>query len=287
MIMMSIQEAWSQGYGSGDTLKMSGIMCQLFLGGIPLCPASSCKEIAGTRLWDTRSGLHWLKNGVQVHCDRTISPSQSLGWMRVGYIRSIHGCPGGLGQLTAGVKKLCAKTVDVGCSSVIFSTHGISYSKVCGLVYGYQKRTPDGFNRAQNCPGCTIDDPYVDGVSITHGIPRQHIWSLAVSHNINFCRCSATGSQPELPSFVGQDYFCDVEGADTYVYADRLWDKHDCLSGGQRCCEEGQWFCKDLPQPTTDDIEFRLWIGLMKMCTLIMSISMYSEDTLQQELLNY
>ena len=259
VIMMAIQVAWSQGYGSGDTIKMSGIMCQLFLGGIPLCPASSCKEIYDTRLWDSRSGLHWLSNGVQAYCIRSIYLSQSLGWMRVGYIRSSLSCPEGLGQLTAGDKKLCAKKVRFGCSSVIFPTHGISYSKVCGLVYGYNKRTPDGFERHIHCPSpCTIDDPYVDGVSITHGSPRQHIWTLATAHHTNFCPCSSTGSQPDVPSFVGQDYYCDVEGTNTFTYADKLWDKYDCLSGAEACCEEGQWFCKDLPQPTTDDIEFRL-----------------------------
>ena len=259
VIMMAIQVAWSQGYGSGDTIKMSGIMCQLFLGGIPLCPGSSCKEIYDTRLWDSRSGLHWLKNGVQAYCIRSISPSQSLGWMRVGYVRSIHGCPEGLGQLTAGDKKLCAKKVDVGCSSVIFPTHGISYSKVCGLVYGYNKGSTDGFDRHIHCPSpCTINDQYIDGVSITHGSPRQHIWTLAAGHHTNHCPCSSTGSQPDVPPFVGQDYYCDVEDTATFTYADRLWDKYDCLSGAEACCEKGQWFCKDLPQPTTDDIEFRL-----------------------------
>ena len=32
--------------------------------------------------------------------------------------------------------------------------------------------------------GTTIDDPYVDGgVSITHGNPREHIWTLASGHS--------------------------------------------------------------------------------------------------------
>ena len=262
LVMIAIQTAWSQVYyGSGQSSSFSGIMCQLYLGGIPLCPASSCKEVADTRLWNTRSGLHWLTDGnrlVQAYCSTTISPSQSRGWMRAGYVQSGHGCPVGLGQLTAGGRKLCAKTVDVGCSSVIFSTHGISYSKVCGLVYGYQRGSPDGFNRGLNCPGCNITNQYLDGASITHGSPRQHIWSLAASSSLNNCRCSTTGSQPYLPPFVGQDYYCDIESSNTYTSADRLWDKSGCPSGAERCCEKGQWFCKDLPQATTDDIEFRL-----------------------------
>ena len=175
--------------------------------------------------------------------------------MRVGYVYSGNGCPAELGEVTAGGKKLCAKTVDVGCSSVIFPTHGLSYSKVCGRVYGYQKNTSDGLQRHIHCPGCNIDKPYVDGVSITHGTPRQHIWTLAAAYSSSYCPC---GTNPYIPSFVGDDYFCNAEGTSTYTYSDRLWDGHDCLSGTEQCCDRANWFCKDLPQPTTDDIEFRL-----------------------------
>ena len=261
VVTIAVQIAWSQVlYGSGQSSSLSGIMCQLYLGGIPLCPASSCKEVADTRLWSTRSGLHWLTDGnrlVQAYCSNTISPSQSRGWMRAGYVRSGYGCPVDLGQLTAGGRKLCAKKARVGCSSVIFPTHGISYSTVCGLVYGYNKGTPDGFERHGHCPGCTIDDPYLEGVSITHGSPRQHIWSLAAGHGFTHCPCA--GAAPSIiPSFVGECFFCDVEDRDTFIYSDKLWDKYDCLAGAEACCEKGQWFCTDLPQATTDDIEFRL-----------------------------
>ena len=264
VITAALQTVWSKEleYNFGQIPALSGIMCQLYLGGIPLCPGSSCKEIADTRLWDTRSGLHWLTDGNKLwkaYCLHSIPSSMCLGWMRAGHVQANWGCPEGLEPVTAGGRDLCRKTVNVGCSSVIFPTHGISYSKVCGLVYGYNKGTPDGFERYNYCPSpCTIDDPYVDGVSITHGSQRQHIWTLAAGHHTNFCPCSSTGSQPNLPPFVGQDYYCDVEDTDTFSDADQLWDKYDCLSGAEACCEEGQWFCKDLPQPTTDDIEFRL-----------------------------
>ena len=238
---------------------LTGIACQLFLGGVPLCPGSSCKDIAETRLWNSRSGLHWLTSGnhklTQAHCQQTIPPSQSRGWMRVGHVVSKNGCPEGLGSLTAGGRKLCGKTLDVGCSSVTFPAHGVSYSKVCGRVYGYQKESPDGFVRHHHCPGCTINKPYVDGVSITHGSPRQHIWTLAASHHGSYCRC---GNVLSVPSFVGNDYFCDAEGSNTYTFHDRLWDGHSCLHETKNCCDRANWFCKDLPQPTTDDIEFRL-----------------------------
>jgi len=154
---------------------------------------------------------------------------------------------------------MCRKTVDIGCSSVTFPTHGLSYSKVCGWAHGYNKGTTDGFQRRHRCPNCTIEKQYVDGVSITHGHPRQHIWSLAASHYEYQCPCTSSPNQATyLPPFVGNDYSCEYEGTNTYTTADRLWDGHGCSDETQRCCDRGSWFCKELPQPTTDDIEFRL-----------------------------
>ena len=47
---------------------------------------------------------------------------------------------------------MCRKTVDIGCSSVTFPTHGVSYSKVCGRVYGYQKGTTEDIRTALGVP---------------------------------------------------------------------------------------------------------------------------------------
>ena len=242
---------------------LSDIMCQLFLGDIPRCPASSCKEVVEKKLWSSRSGMHWLLKdftSFQAYCVTNISPSQSRGWMRVAYVPASQGCPTGLEPVTAGGRKMCRKTVNVGCSSVTFPAQGVSYSKVCGQVYGYQKDSPDGFQLHGRCPGCTIEQTYVDGVSITHGHPRQHIWSLAAAaHREQYCPCTNSPNEhTHLPSFVGNDYSCEFEGHNTFSSNDRLWDGHDCSVNLQQCCEKGSWFCKELPQPTTDDIEFRL-----------------------------
>ena len=42
---------------------------------------------------------------------------------------------------------------------------------------GYQKGSSDAFAGSL---GSTIDGPYVDGVSITRGSPRQLIWTYAI-----------------------------------------------------------------------------------------------------------
>ena len=266
LVLVVVATASSQAAVYESIPSVSGVLCQLFLGDIPLCPASSCKEIADTRLGNSRSGLHWLTNGhtvFQANCDLEIPPSECRGWMTVANISSEDGCPAGLEQLTAGSRKLCRKTVDSGCSSVTFSANGVSYSKVCGLVYGYLKGSSDAFSRHGTCgiegqPQCTINDPYIDGVSITHSSsPRQHIWTLTGTSYAPYCPC---GDNPTVtaPSFIGQDYFCDVSTANTYNITDRLWDGQGCSSGGEQCCDRANWFCKDLPQSTTDDIEFRL-----------------------------
>ena len=173
-----------------------------------------------------------------------VAVATAQGWTRVGTITSDSDCPTGLVQLTAGGRNLCRKTVNIGCSLVTFSTNGVSYSQVRGRVYGFQKGTPGAFNNVGA----------IDGVSITHGSPRQHIWTMAATTSLDFCPCS---SSTPVPSFIGMDYFCDVSG-NTYSSADRLWDKQGCLAGAGLCCAKGNWFYKDLPQATTDDIEFRL-----------------------------
>ena len=54
-----------------------------------------------------------------------------------------------------------------------------TYSHVCGYARGYQYHTMDAFWRS---PIRTINDSYIDGLSITHGNPRKPLWTLAVGN---------------------------------------------------------------------------------------------------------
>jgi len=65
------------------------------------------------------------------------------------------------------------------CSTALFSTNGMSYQNICGRVRGYQRGGPGGFAGAHRHQS-SIDDSYLDGVSITRGNPREHIWSFVV-----------------------------------------------------------------------------------------------------------
>ncbi len=51
----------------------------------------------------------------------------------------------------------------------------------------YLVGSPDAFHG----PMSSIDESYVDGLSITHGSPRQHVWTFAASHGteFGFTRC--------------------------------------------------------------------------------------------------
>ena len=118
----------------------------------------------------------------------------------------------------------------------------------------------------------TIDDIYVDGVSLTHGNPRQHIWTFAAgfleSMTVNVestCPCTGNTGVTPPPRFVGSDYFCEAALQDrtptsaTLYSNDPLWDGDGCIDTNP-CCSFNNlpWFYKQLPQPTTDNIEMRV-----------------------------
>ena len=216
------------------------------------------------------SGYYWVRasNGsaVRVYCDMTRSCGGITGgWTRVAELDTTsngHQCPSGLTQRTDGDIRTCVRdTIKGGYSLVTFPTRSISYSRVCGRITGYQFGFTDGFNTSSS----NINSVYLDGVSLTHGNPRQHIWSFAAGldrsatgiHVSSNCPCQHS-SAARPPSFVGSDYFCDA-GNEQFVwpynsfYPVPLWTNASCL-----CCTNPPWFYKQLPQPTTDNIEMRV-----------------------------
>ena len=180
-------------------------------------------------------------------------------------------CPQGFRTITS-PRRLCGRQRGPGCASTTFPVHGVSYQKVYGRVTGYQDSTPDAFSPYYHNRAITIDGTYIDGVSITHGHhPRKHVWSFAAaidetSTGSAACPCTKTDAvfRGVVPPFVGQDYFCDTGSRSYFQYnriysSDPLWDGSGCGSTSS-CCRFNSppWFCKQLPQPTTDDIELRL-----------------------------
>ena len=145
------------------------------------------------------------------------------------------------------------------CASHTFTVSGIDYSRVCGRIIAYQFSDPDAF-RSNN-----IDSYYIDGISMTHGMPRNNIWSFASTWlwSSNFCPCSS--SSQFLPVFVGEHYSCesgnernDPSDLGRTFTEDLLWDGQDCTNESNCCTGSIPWFVRDLPNPTMDDIEVRI-----------------------------
>ena len=176
-------------------------------------------------------------------------------------------CPAGFRKVTASGKTLCGGQSS-SCISATFSSHGIEYSRVCGRINGYQYRSTDAF-ASYTMQGGNIDSIFVDGIVLTHGSPRNHIWTFAAGvtqyqTNQYGCPCNGDSYSFSLPPYVGNDYFCDsghrynTPSPQTYLTNDPLWDGAGCVSGS--CCtfNSPPWFCKTLPHHTTDNIELRL-----------------------------
>ncbi len=240
---------------------------------------SSCSDISQSGeylITDTTGSL------VRVYCDmdRTSCSCNTAGlrrWMRVANLDMTdpnQNCPDGfrLVSRTTPPLRTSGRPGPAGCVSTTYPTYGVEYSRVCGRVTGYQDKTPDAFQPYSDNRGLTIDDLYVDGVSLTHGqSPRQHIWTFAnaldeIPSRTNWvCPCTRLGSPytGAVPSFIGEDYFCETGSRQAYSFIfysdDPVWDGQGCGSAST-CCQFNNppWFCKQLPQPTTDDIELRI-----------------------------
>ena len=197
------------------------------------------------------------------------------GWRRVVYLDMTDPhttCPSGW-QFTGYSKRTCGR-VSTGkntCDSATFPVSGGQYNRICGKITAYQWGQPDAFGNT----GRSIDEAYACGVSLTHGTPRNHIWTFvagwaeglrATSHT---CPCDATVTIT-IPQFVGNDYFCESginepwDGSrHNYIFYsnDTLWDGEDCLPSST-CCSlhNPPYFVKQLPTSTTDDIEARICV---------------------------
>ena len=197
------------------------------------------------------------------------------GWRRVAFINmtdTSYNCPTGL-NLTSYSKRTCGASHATwgGCSSTRFGVEGLPYSRVCGRIRGYQVGSTNAFFYSSR----GIDSYYVSGVSLTRGGAgnRQHIWTFAAgisevrrSGNLDEgCPCD-TAADRFIPTYVGNDYFCESglhsEWNSNYGVLfsnDVLWDGQDCTSTST-CCQFNNppWFTKNLPNATTDDIELRI-----------------------------
>ena len=220
--------------------------------------------------------LNEIHQEVYSSLENTYTCNGTPGWRRVAFVNMTDTndtCPTGLNLTT---NRTCgrAHTIDEGCSSTTFSVGGLSYNRVCGRIKGYQFGDTGAFYPSDR----GIESYYVEGVSLTHGgaDSRQHIWTFAVGRTENtvtstsgraLCPCD-TFRYNNIPSFVGNDYFCESGLHSPWnstlhrfilFYTDPLWDGKDCTASSS-CCQFNNppWFTKNLLNATTDDIELRI-----------------------------
>ena len=227
---------------------------------------TSCKEIK-ERQPLSPSGYYILValNGdgaYETYCNMGTLCDSGGGWTRLAYLDmtdATQNCPSGFGLYQQSGVRACGRsaTGGAGCVSETFTSHGMSYSQICGRVLGYQYRSTDASVSGN------INSHYVDGVSLTRGSPRQHVWTFingwSDSYNINPCNCN---QQPQ--AFIGNNYFCEsgnpTNNANQLFVADPLWDGQNCGQYETSCCSAPgiPWFHRDYGSTTTTDyIELR------------------------------
>ena len=152
---------------------------------------SSCEDIFNNHRGSRdKSGYYRIDNNEWVYCNMiAIAIALSRGdlisscvgmdgiWKRIASFNITAGddCPSPWVKSSHnGVSFCIPASTAAGCYSVNYSTNGMSYQRVCGRASGYQKGSTDAFTRLTN------DFDYFEGLSITHGSPRQHIWTYAV-----------------------------------------------------------------------------------------------------------
>ena len=256
--------------------------------------ATSCSQINELGL---PSGEYTIRSSgdspVTVYCDMDRVECGGGVWTRVAsydYSDLNTSCPGDWTQITSPVRG-CQRNTNYqqSCESAVFPT-GLPYSRVCGRVLAIQYGYTPAFVHADSTT--TLDDIYVNGVSITYGNPRAHIWTFAAypsgndndliydGHLMELCPCSQPSlSIPPPPSFIGNNYFCDTAISDynnpQYYPEDPLFDGQGC-EGESTCCSFNNppWFSTSLPQTTSEDIEVRE-CGVDGANTLITNIDLY------------
>ena len=256
-------------------------------------PATTCEEIK--RNWPSSASGYYTIKGQRVYCNMEELCGSGGGWTRLAYLNmteSTENCPSGFKLYQSGGVRGCGRASSSGgsCTSVQFPSNGISYSQVCGRVVGYQYGSPDAvypgdyrhevYGTFITSHHNDINSYYVDGVSITHGSPRQHVWTLMAGlcsagnhpwtgrNDARYnCPCSpGSPQQSTLQSFIGNDYFCEsgnpaTDGSHSSMNftSDPLWDGEDCSSEDDCCTAPGlPWFHKVLNTTTTDYLELRV-----------------------------
>ena len=269
---------------AGVVITAEEKVCSSFcssLGMLQSSPGKFCSDIyeinkasrgVSALYWiNTTSGLHEVNCDMELECG-----GHKGGWTTIVKLDTSKGdaCPSGWSNITTPgdlPKVVCRSGNDTaGCHSAIFTNYNITFNKICGQVKGYQKGSTDAFHSTEHVTK-SINDHYVDGLSITLGNPRKHVWTYAVGysddgdHPDHNCPCAATPG-PDPPAFVGDHYYYESgntgspPSSDEHYTSDTLWDGYGCHHANNNCCTNPDmpWFFRQFSYSINDDVEARL-----------------------------
>ena len=206
-----------------------------------------------------------------VYCHMETLCGKGGGWRRIASLNMTdpnEKCPTQFRTYSRSGVRACGRPVtnSGSCVGITFPSRDIKYSQLCGKVIGYQVGRTDGASAFFTSRD--INSPYIDGISLTHGNPRKHIWSLVSGYTgiaRNDCPCGSN-SPNSVSSFVGSHYYCEAgchqshPSANTLYTSDSLWDGKGCGSTETTCCQRTliPWFYRSFGNSTTDNIEMRI-----------------------------
>ena len=154
---------------------------QLIIPPVNIVPSCGAHPGVDEILQQIRSNISDILNEFDIQ----VVPECGYGlWYRVAYLNMTdpsQQCPGAWMEYNTSGVRACSYRRPVSgsenCSATFYSIDQ-QYSKVCGRVISYQVGTPDGFLQFHNVTN--LSRGYIDGVSITYGEPRHHIWSMSL-----------------------------------------------------------------------------------------------------------
>ena len=236
-------------------------------------------------LKDVENALYSVNEDLTQLYGPPCSCGRGSPWTRVAFLNMSdpnQQCPSNWTLKTTGIRG-CGRgsTGTYTTDSAFYPVNGITYSKVCGRVIGYQKGVTDGLFPYYRLNQRSIDKPYADGVSLTYGPAgsRKNIWTfidanhemeIATGYEVAQCSCSNINFNWdfELPPFMNNSYFCDTgdlnrTSSQSMLYSNQpLWEGRGCGSNSS-CCQFNSppWFCTTLSEPTSDELEFRIMLS--------------------------
>ncbi|XP_019859268.1 PREDICTED: uncharacterized protein LOC109587462 [Amphimedon queenslandica] len=230
---------------------------------------TSCYDIL-QKFPDSPSGYYRIVGfSHKVYCHMSNLPNtDEKGWIRIAYLDmwNTKDCPSGFKFFDFNGVRACGRPYSPcnSCTNTYFQVQDFKYSQIHGKLVGFQVGTTDGAHGT----AFNINSGYVDGVMLTHGRTRKHIWTFIAGQdndgNRNYCPCAKWYAHPKaVPSFVGNDYYCEGGSHHSpaiphYFYRnDPLWDGLRCGTSEEACCKP-PWFSKTINPPTSDSIELRL-----------------------------